>query len=130
VHTPLVVANGSITLRTAASVVHVGLPYPSAVETVNFEPTRPDGTSIGKRKRIARMAIKVQDCCGLFLGVNGQTVETKWRSTEDYGRPPRMKRGTDTFVVPGTWNADSSVTIKSDNPLPFTVLGIVPEILE
>lgn len=124
----LTVKGGRVTLRHPASVIHVGLPYLSAIETVNFEPNMKDGVVIGRPKRIARVAVKFQDSSAVYVGVNGRTVEAKWRSDEPYGIPPRLRSGTAVYAVPGTWGPESSVTIRSDVPTPFTVLSIVPEV--
>ena len=127
-HPPVQVKQGGITLSAKYSVVHAGLPYSSEIETVNFEPQIREGVSLGKKKRIARVAIKFQDSRGVDVGINGSTIPAKWRPNEPYGDPPRLRSGTGLYAVPGYWDAESSVTIRSEAPTPFTVLTVVPEV--
>ena len=128
VQPPVTVRDGEITLKKAYSVVHAGLPYRAQIDTVNFEPAQEDGTSLGKRRRVARVAAKFQDSSGVSVGINGKTIQPKQRSNEPFGLPPRLRSGTFTYAVPGPWDADSSVTFISDDPLPFTILTVVPEV--
>lgn len=128
VHPPLLVRDGVIKLRRAASVVHVGLPYEAAVETVNFEPTQQYGVSVGRPKRIAKVVLKVEAASMIRVGVNGETVEPKWRSDEPYGTPPKLRGGALDVVVPGYCDQECSVWVTSSEPVPFSVLSISPDV--
>ncbi|MDL2267203.1 hypothetical protein LJC46_04350 [Desulfovibrio sp. OttesenSCG-928-G15] len=123
-----VVKNGRVSLEREASIIHIGLPYASKLETVNFEPTMQNGVSVGKKKRIAKVSVKFENSCGVLVGMNGQMTEVKWRTTEQFGLPPRLRSETYEVVIPGGWNRESSISIESQSPLPFTVLSITPEV--
>lgn len=125
---PRQVVNGAVSLEHPAAVIHAGLPYSAEARTMNYEPQQPDGTSVGLRKRIARVLVKFANSSAVDIGINNRVVEVKWRTDEPYGSPPRLHSETVPVSVPGAWSRDSSVWITSDTPTPFTVLGVVPEV--
>lgn len=121
-----IVKDGKLTLKRKASRIHVGLPYSMEIDTINFEPPLQEGVSIGKAKRIARVVVRIENSSGFHAGINGQTVETRWRSDETWGTPPRLRSGVFEYTVPGKWGRESCVSFRSDDPVPFTVNTVVP----
>jgi hypothetical protein len=54
--------------------------------------------------------------------------EIKERSNQSYGQPIPLTTGEE-WVLPDTvWTKEGGVFVQQDNPLPATVLAIVPEI--
>lgn len=124
------VVGGKISLGHPAGVIHVGLPYEMQIDTINYEPPGQSGVSIGKARRIAKVIVRVQNSAGFQIGINGQLVETKWRSDEAWGTPPRLHSGVYEYSVPGKWGRESCVSFKSVEPLPFTVNTVVPVVVQ
>ena len=122
-----VVNNGSITVTHPASTITVGLPYSSDLQTLNIEP--PQGTIQSKRKRIPSVTLRLQDTRGLWAGPDQHNLtEIKERRHEAMGSPITLKTGDERLILPNSWNTDGTVFIHQPNPLPASILAVIPEI--
>ncbi len=121
-----VVQNGAVSIKRPAGLINVGLPYVMEIDTINYEPQAHDGAPIGKPKRIAKVVARVENSMGFYVGINGRTVQTKWRMGEAWGKPPRLRSGVFEYSVPGKWERESCVSFKSAEPVPFTINTVVP----
>lgn len=124
-------ANGSVTLPHSARDVCVGLPYVSEVQTLAVEVASREGSIQGRRKAITKLVLRVENTLGGKIGLDAdsQLDEVKWRTNENYGKHTRLKTGdTDPFVFPAGYNRSGQVYIRQEDPLPITVLAVVPEI--
>ena len=129
VQAPRTVENGSITLDAAASAVTVGLGYFADLQTMPVEVVGQSGTSVGRKKQINAVTVQFQDTVTAKVGLDfGQLETVKWRTTEPFGSPERPYSGTHRVVVPSTAETSTSVCVRSDAPLPMTVLAITPEV--
>ena len=112
------------------SVVHVGLPIEAEIRTLPIEFNAQDGAYLSRRKRISSINILFKNSRGGFFGVDEEKLdEIKWRSNEQIGAPIELFTGKKKVSVPAaTWSDIQQVRIKQDDPLPMTVLALVPEI--
>ena len=126
----LVVKNGEITLPQAASVVHVGLPYESDLETLSLEVEQRDGTGQGRKKKVGQLVLRLLDSRGLEAGPDADHMtEIKWRSGEDYNAPTDLFTGDKKLVISPQWGTDGRVFIRQSQPLPVTILAVIPEMV-
>lgn len=66
---------------------------------------------------------------GLYGIGDGPKNEFKWRSTEKWGEPIALFTGKKKMPVPqANWNETVMVTISQEDPLPLTILSLVPQI--
>ena len=74
--------------------------------------------------------VMFKDSRGGKYGINdGPQNEFKWRSTEKYGEAIELYSDKKEMPLPQTnWNKTVMVTITQDDPLPLTILSLVPEI--
>lgn len=123
----LVVTNGSITLNREALVARVGLPYVSEMETLRI--VGGDGSLFG-RKAIARsVGILCRDTRSVYAGTEWtQMYEVKMRTNERYGDPIAMRTGWFDLAVNGSWTKDAHICIQQKDPLPITILSLVPNV--
>ena len=124
-----VVSGGSITLDTAASVVHVGLPYTSELEPLDLQGGAVEGSSQGKNKRIHGISLYLYQSSGGEIGQDSATTERIFFTEEneyDDEAIPLYTGIKDDFNFAGDWRLEGRVYIKHDDPLPFTVLSILP----
>ena len=130
-HPQRTVSLGSITLNRSCSVVHVGLPYVSDVGTLRVEAGSADGTAQGKTKRIHRVAVRLHKSLGLKFGPDADTLETAtFRTTADpLGNPPPLFTGDFSVSWNGDYDLDGKMYFRQDQPLPFTLLGIFPQLV-
>ncbi|KKL59798.1 hypothetical protein LCGC14_2211720 [marine sediment metagenome] len=123
--TSLTVSGGSITLPRKFSRVHVGLKYISDVETLNIE--IPDGTIQGFLKKIPSVAIHFLRSRGIFVGPNKDNLfEMKQREFEEIGDPTALITGYKEMYLSPDWNSNGRVFLREKDPLPLTILSIVP----
>lgn len=122
----IVVSGGTVTLPTPGSVVHVGLPYMADLETLDWE--NPQGETLtDKQKLVQGVTLLVQDTRGGFAGVDADHLfEIKQRAGENYGVPTAPHTGTFAMTVSGTWGEKGRVLIRQRDPLPMTLLAVIP----
>ncbi len=125
-----VVVGGTITLQYAASTVTVGLPYVSQLRTLCMEPEGMAMQVQDYRKKISAVAVRVADTRGLKVGPGfNDLTEIKERSAVDYmGTAIPLFTGDERVVIDNKYLVEDDVCIEQDNPLPCTILGVIPEV--
>lgn len=128
---PMVVENGRINLNVLYhDRVIVGLGYESELETMPIEFNGNDGTFLSRKKRLSKLMILFKNSRGGLFGCKGNRLaEIKWRTGERYGDSIKLKTGKQYVVPPSTWTDTLSVVVKQEDPLPMSILSIVPEIV-
>ena len=124
------VTDGKITLKRAYSKIHVGLPIHAEMQTLPLEFNAEDGTVMSRKKRVSALMAMFKDSRGGLYGIgDGPKNEFKWRSTEKWGEPIALFTGKKKMPVPqANWNETVMVTISQEDPLPLTILSLVPQI--
>lgn len=133
-HPERVVADGAIGLERAAAAVHVGLPYVSALETMNLEAGAADGTAQGKTKRVHRCTIRLHRTLGLLAGPGADALDpvaqTRFRPpSSPMDSPPALFSGDADMAWPGGYESAGRVRIECRDPLPATVVAIMPQVV-
>lgn len=131
-HPPVTVsAEGTVTLTRAARVIHAGLPYVSLLQPMRLEAGSMRGTAQTKRKRIIKVSLRFHDTLGGRAGPSPHRLEpVHFRSSADpMGMSPGAWSGDKSVAFPQGWNRDGLLTVVQDQPLPMTVLMIVPELV-
>lgn len=120
----MVVDGGSITLPIEASVVHVGLGFVGEIKTLPLEMER---SVQGELKRISKVSLRFFKSRGLVIGTSeDDLVELKQREFETMGSPIELFSG-DILITPhSSWNRNGQIIARCQNPLPFTILSVVP----
>jgi len=129
-HPDRTVSSGSITLNASYNTVHVGLPYTSTLETMRIEAGAKDGTAQGKKKRIARITYRLYQTLGLKHGPSSSRLDIiPFRSSaDDMDEAPALFTGDKEIEFPRNWDKDGHIVLVQDQPLPMTVLAIMPEL--
>lgn len=123
-----VVTGGKITLSYAFSTIHVGLPIEAEAQTLPLEFTAQDGSYLGRKKRIAKLTMLFKASRGGEYGFT-KLDEIKWRSNEPWGAPIKLYDGKKQVIIPNaTWEMTQMLTIRQKDPLPLTILSVIPEI--
>jgi hypothetical protein len=130
VHPVRVVTAGSITLDGSYSVVHVGLPYVSDMQTLPlaFE-TAPAGGQM-MRKNVNAVGIRYTQSSLLKAGpaFNKLRAYAERSVSDPYDSPPALRTGEARLGITPSWNADGAVCIRQDEPLPLTVLSMALDV--
>jgi len=123
-----VVTAGAITLDHAASVVTVGLPYVSDLQTLPAV-LQLDGFGQGRMKNINKAWVKVYQSSGVLVGPDANHLtEIKQRTTEPWGSPPSVQTAELLVMTTPAWAQSGQVLIRQEHPLPLTVTGLTMEV--
>jgi hypothetical protein len=132
----LTVTGGAITLPNAGSKVHVGLPMVSALQTLDLDlgQVKGLGSVQGREKSISEVTLRVEDTRGIWVGAydgdrdSDKLVEYKQRSTEDWNEAIQLFTGDIRITPHWDWNTEGSMWVKQFDPLPMTILAIMPDV--
>lgn len=130
VATPQVVTDGSITLTTAASKVHIGLPITADLRTLPLAVEGAQGSGQGTVKNINKVHLRVSQSSVVKAGPAFDRLrEYPARAvTDPYGSPPTLRDGELALSIDPSWNQDAALCIRQDLPLPLTVLSMTLEV--
>ena len=132
----LTVTGGAVTLPNEARKVHIGLPYEALIQTLNLDLGQVQGlgTVQGRQKSISEVTLRVEHTRGIFTGPYDDTrngrhlVEYRQRSTEAWNEAIRLYTGDIRITPPWDWNTEGSMIIKQFDPLPMTILAVMPDV--
>jgi len=128
VHPQKVVSSGSITLDRAASVVHLGLPYESDLNTLPMA-LQVEALGQGRVKNLNHVWLRVLESSGIFAGPSAdKLVEAKQRTTEPYGSPPDLKTQDIKIMLTPQWQDNGQLFVRQTDPLPLTIVGLTLEV--
>lgn len=130
VHPQLVVSGGAITLQTAAAVVHAGLPYVSDLQTLDLSSVQ--DALRARVKNVPSVTVLANSSRGLLAGTGfdaDKLFEVKQRDAENYDQPIQLRTGLFDVSLTGKWETTGSVCIRQEDPLPLSVLSIMPDIV-
>lgn len=121
------VTDGSVTLPRACGRVVAGLSFTCDLETLNIEAGQP--TLQGRQKVINEVVLRVKDTRGLSAGpTSGRLVDIKERQGETFGYPTMLATGDERVLIDPSWNSQGRVFVRQSNPLPATLVAIIPRI--
>ena len=121
------VSGGSITLGIPVTSCVVGLPYTSLVVPETLYRDQQDGTSSGRRMRIATLNVRLYNSFGGESSQDGTTwFPMKIRSVGDaMDSSPIAYDGYRRVSLAGNWRDGSDLFLRSSLPAPFTVAAVV-----
>lgn len=127
----VVVTSGAITLLpsgTTTTKAHIGLSYLSEIEMLRIEGGSATGTAQGKIKRIYEIVYRFFESLGGEFGVRGTTDVIQFRTSADtMDDPVPLFTGDVRLPFPKGYNRDARPFIKQEQPLPMTVLAVMPK---
>lgn len=118
------VSGGSVTLTTAASVVHIGLPFTCDLQTLPLA-VQIEAAGHGRTKNVNRVWMRCVDSGAFQVGPNS----TLLRSSDPRGdNAGTFVTGQVMVPIDGKWTDDGQVWLRQSDPLPVTVVGQVLEV--
>lgn len=134
-HPDRVVSGGAITLQRAASKVQVGLRADAMMRGLPLSVGAQDGTSQTRQQRANEVGVMVFQSLGFKIGfwdaAKGvevmDRIETRTPQVP-MDAPPPLFSGTLVKQIPNDWVRDTQVVIRSDQPLPLTVVALAPRV--
>lgn len=128
-----VVSGGTVTLSRAASIVHIGLPYLPAIETLDLDSSSMVETLKTKSISVSDVTIETLDSRGGWIGgmrEDGtyEMAEIKPRfNSDNYGAIALKSYKASVRISPG-WSKGGKLRIEQRDPLPLTITSIIPEL--
>lgn len=123
------VANGKVTISPSAKKVVVGLPYKSALETMDINFSRPDGAQLTRTMRVVAVRIRVADTRGVFAGTDVEHMQEQFdRAGEAYGTPTKLFTGDYKLILDSHYDS-GRIVIECPHPLPASIVTLVPEVV-
>lgn len=129
-HPDRTVTGGAVTLQQPGSVVNVGLKCGCRLVTERIDAGAADGTAQGKTKRITKVVFRFYNSLGGQYGPeDGPYDDLLTRSGNDDMdvAPPLLTGDSDILDWPEGYDMDGVVEYRNDQPLPVTVVAIMPQ---
>jgi hypothetical protein len=131
--TVLTVSGGSLTLSRPYGRIYVGLPFIADLQTLDLD-VAGNTTVLDRKKLVNRVGVYVEATRGIFAGTAFPTGddplegfdEYKLRETESPDELTQPVTGYLEVNTQATWERHGRVCIRQVDPLPVTVLGIMP----
>ena len=112
-------------MPTKAGRWHVGLPYVSRLQTLEMEPGQ--NTAMANSKSVVGVTLYLKDTRGIFVGPDFDHMdELPSRYQEEYQEAPRLITQPVDVEFGANWNKTARVCIEQRDPVPMTVLAVVP----
>jgi len=124
------VTNGTISFATTYVKIHVGLPFLSDVEPLDLD--NPQGETLAdKKKLVGSVGVQVEDTRGLYAGKadpGDADPDSEMDSMNIVGSSAAaLFTGTKEVVIKSNWNNNGRVFLRQIDPLPFSILSILPK---
>ena len=129
-HPDRTVSGGSVAIDYPASKVHIGLAYPAILKTLRIEAPAEAGTSQGRMKRIVAMTLRLLDALGLRYSVQGGppvAIEHRVAGMATNTAVP-LQTGDVALNTIGSYDRDGQITIERFQPLPATLVAVIPTV--
>lgn len=126
VYQGLLVSAGAVTLPVAASKVQVGLPFVSQIQPMRIDSDNTVGSFAGKVRRIAELVIRVRDTLGIKYQNEHRAYDAEVAGPVDQDLAATPLQTRDRKInFHGDLTYDSTLILKQEKPLPFTLQAIV-----
>lgn len=129
-HPDKIVASGSITLDRSATKVHVGKGFVTDIETMPIDAGQAEGTAQGRTKRISTVTLRLYQSVGAEIGSEpGNLDRIPFRSSADLmDTALPLFTGDIRAAFPKGYGTNISMYIRQSQPLPLTILALIPEV--
>lgn len=122
------VTGGKVVLDTPGAVVHIGLPIVSEFETLDINLAQQE-TLMDKKKLITSVSLIVNESRGIYAGqYGGKLYQYAQREFEFYDNPVSNTTGVIEVPLESQWSKSGRVYVKQTDPLPLTVLAVIPRV--
>jgi hypothetical protein len=126
----LTVSSGKVTLSDAASRIHMGLPYTAEVESLRLDGGETGETIQGRNKKVSRLTLRFERTLGGWVGPDRDHMrEMKYGLVALYGQPPSFITDDKSITLSPSWNKDGQIVVQQRDPLPMSLLALVPDVV-
>lgn len=124
------VSGGSVTIDRAASKVAIGLPYTASIRSLDYSPQGQIAVSKGWTKVVKELKVQFYQTVGAEVGPDPGNLEpVLFRSGSDpMSAPLQPFSGIKRVKYRGRHDLEAKVYIENSQPLPMTILALMPEV--
>lgn len=123
-----IVTDGAVTLDSPGAVVHIGLPISAELETLDVNINGQE-TLLDKKQLLPSVTMLVNASRGIWATTpGGKWYEYPQRQFEFYDDPVDDATGKVEVKLDSNWDKNSRVQVRQTDPLPLSVLAIIPPI--
>ena len=101
--------------------------YQCQLQTLRLDTGEP--TTQGKRKNIPAVTLRLKDSLGLKVGHDSASATYLRQQNVSYSVPAPFYTGDIRHVIGGQWDTLAQIFMQVDDPLPVSVLGVIPEVV-
>ncbi len=124
-----VVVDGKVEIAFDATVVHIGLPYTSSLQTLDIELSASGETARPNKKNINKVFTYTRNTTGIKAGTMIDNLNPyKAREDENYGQAPDRRTELLEIDVEGQWERPGRIYLVQDRPIETEILSIMPEV--
>lgn len=128
VHPQKTVINGAVTLDYSASLVHIGLPFETKIQTLPLI-INADGYGKGRNKKVNKVIFDLYRSRSIYAGSSFDNLNQFIpRSIEAYGSAPNEVQGEIEIVINATWTKTGQICISQKDPLPINIMSMTLEV--
>jgi len=130
----MVVSSGSITTPYKVFILHAGLPYVPAMETLDIDTGTPQETLKAQTLSISKVTVETQDSRGLFAGpvnergLSQDMLEFKSRQLSDAYNAIQLTSAKREIQLRPQWGRGGAIRIEQRSPLPLAILSVIPQV--
>lgn len=128
VHPQRIVTGGSVVLQEAAGIAHVGLQYVSDAETLDLELKNANETVQDKKIAVTGLIVRVEESRGIFAGKDKNHLYECKTDRDEYEPPIELLTGQADIPISNNWQGKGRVFIRQSDPLPLSILAVIPEV--
>lgn len=127
----LVVTGGAVTMPAPVTKVVAGYGYQCQLQTMYLDLGNEAQSVQGKRKKIGALTVRCKDSRGLKAGRTFQTLVPikELNRTTLMGQGIPLITADERVVMDPLWDVPGQICMQVDDPLPSTVLGVIPEVV-
>ena len=123
---PTVVTADTIVFAYYANLITIGLPYTMTVQPTNPVLSSQGATTRGMKQKLNRVTVSLYQSMGGQYGTDlGHMYDLTYGPGASGNQPPGMSTDEFTWDIDGDWTDASTFYIRQNQPLPFTLRGLV-----
>jgi len=122
---PTTVTGDMVTFPYYANLVTIGIPYQMTVQPTNPVLTSQGATTRGMKQKLNRVTLSLYEAMGGQIGTDLDHLHDIVYDAGARSKTPAMTTGEFTLDLDADWDEESKFYIVQDDPLPFTLRGIV-----
>lgn len=122
---PKTVTGGQITLSTAASNVHAGLPITAELETLDLDV---GGAMIRDKQKLVKAATLIVDKSAIGFNVGPNFTDMVPARLHPWETATDENTALVEVAIASTWDKPGRICVSHTAPLPLTIIGVMPHL--